>query len=64
MSDHDGALLRHVGDAGLYPETRFAVEAVAEAGDARLRLLSGERRGEVVSLDAVATAHVFVTDIA
>ena len=64
VSDHDPELLRHVGAAGLYPATQFAVEAVAENGDATLRLLSGDREGEIVHLRAIATAHVFISDIA
>lgn len=64
VSDHDAELLRHVGAAGLYPSTRFRVEAVDDDGEATLILLSGDREGETVRLRAAATAHVFVTDIA
>ncbi|MEO0559009.1 MAG: metal-dependent transcriptional regulator [Bacteroidota bacterium] len=63
VSDHDPELLRHVGAAGLYPATRFEVESIADGGEATLTLLSGDREGETVHLNAVATAHVFVTDI-
>ena len=64
VADHDSRLLRHIGAAGLYPSTRFAVDAVTDGGDLRLRLLSGDRRGDAVTLDAAASAHVFVSDIA
>lgn len=63
VSDHDSELLRHVGAAGLYPTTQFSVEALTDEGEATLRLLSGDREGETVLLQATATAHVFVSDI-
>lgn len=63
VSDHDSELLRHVGSVGLYPATRFTVEALADEGEATVRLLSGDRAGEAVHLRVAATAHIFVTDI-
>ena len=64
VSDHDAGLLRHVGAVGLYPGTRFAVDAVAPDGAIAVRLLSGERAGERVTLRSDAAAFLSVSDIA
>ena len=63
VADHDPALLRAVGAAGLYPGTRFRL---AEAGDdaLALALLSGDRAGETVSLAADAAPFLFLDDLA
>jgi DtxR family Mn-dependent transcriptional regulator len=63
VSDHDADLLRRVGRCGLYPGTRFEVLRVAADGAMTLRLLSGARADETVSLDADAAAFLFA-DIA
>ncbi len=64
VSDHDPALLRTVGAAGLYPGTRFRLATVADDGDVTLALLSGDRTGETVALGAEATAFLFLDDVA
>lgn len=64
VSDHDGALLRTVGAAGLYPGTRFRLDATSEDGAVTIHLLSGDRAGETVSLGADAPPYLFLDDIA
>lgn len=63
VSDHDAALLRRVGAAGLYPGTRFALEASADDGAVTVRLLSGPRADETVRLDAGAPPYLFLDDV-
>lgn len=63
VSDHDGALLRAVGAAGLYPGVRFRLDAVAEDGAVTVRLLSGDRTGETARLGAEAAPFLFLDDI-
>ena len=63
VSDHDPGLLRAVGAAGLYPGVRFRLAGPAASGDLRADLLSGERQGESVSLDARAAPFLFLDDI-
>ena len=59
VSDHDPALLRAVGAAGLYPGTAFTlVSAPPEADAFTLRLASGE----TPALAPEAAAYVFVSD--
>ncbi|WP_412060232.1 metal-dependent transcriptional regulator [Rubrivirga sp. IMCC45206] len=62
VSDHDPALLRAVGAAGLYPGTRFRLDAVADDGTATAHLLSGDRAGETVTLTPDATPFLFLDD--
>lgn len=62
VSDHDAGLLRRVGAAGLYPGTRFQLAAADDEGTLTLRLLSGDRAGETVTLDAVAGSFLFLDD--
>ena len=64
VSDHDADLLRHVAAVGLYPGTRFAVEAVAVDGGVAVRLLSGDRAGDRTVLRPNAAAFLSVTDVA
>jgi DtxR family Mn-dependent transcriptional regulator len=63
VSDHDPAVLRAVGAAGLYPGTRFRVLDVEDDGAVRVSLLSGERAGETVSLGPNAPPFLFVDDV-
>ena len=63
VSDHDPALLRAVGAAGLFPGVRFRLAAVTASGAVLAELLSGDRAGETVGLDADATAFLFLDDI-
>ena len=63
VSDHNADLLRHVGAVGLYPGTRFAVEAVAADGSVSVHLLSGERTGARAVLRASAAAFLTVSDV-
>ena len=64
VADHDPAVLRAVGAAGLYPGTRFRLADVADDGAVTVRLLSGGRQGESARLDAEATAFLFLDDVA
>ena len=63
VSDHDADLLRHVAAVGLYPGTRFTVDAVAPDGAVAVRLLSGERAGERTALRPDAAAFLSVSDV-
>ena len=63
VSDHDAALLRAVGAAGLYPGTRFRLTALADDGAVTLDLLSGARAGETVSLGPEAPPFLFLDDL-
>ena len=63
VSDHDAGLLRRVGAAGLYPGTRFLLRAADDEGAMTLRLLSGDRAGETVSLDPSDPPFLFLDDI-
>ncbi|MDT7856258.1 metal-dependent transcriptional regulator [Rubrivirga sp. S365] len=63
VSDHDADLLRAVGGAGLYPGTRFRLDAVGDDGAVVLHLLSGDRAGETVSLGAAAPPFLFLDDV-
>ena len=63
VSDHDGALLRAVGAAGLYPGVRFRLADVADDGAVTVRLLSGDRAGDTARLDAEAAPFLFLDDI-
>ena len=60
VADDDPAVLRAVGAAGLYPGTRFRLDAVGDDGTAALTLLSGERAGESVALGPDATPFLFL----
>jgi len=62
VSDHDPALLREIGAAGLYPGTRFRLSSVTDDGDATVTLLSGDRAGATVALGADAAAFVFLDE--
>ena len=65
VSDHDAAVLRAVGAAGLYPGTRFRVLAADDDdGAVTLRLLSGDRAGETVRLGPEATPFLFLDSAA
>ncbi len=64
VSDHDGALLRAVGAAGLFPGVRFRLAEVADDGTVTADLLSGDRAGDSVRLDAEAAPFLFLDDIA
>ena len=64
VSDHDPAVLRTVGDAGLYPGVRFRLAAVTPAGAVLAELLTGDRAGETVGLDPDVTPFLFLDDIA
>lgn len=59
VSDHDGDILRRIGSAGLYPGTRFEVVSADSEGTVSVKLLSGDRADETVSLDADASAFLF-----
>ncbi|HEX8386359.1 MAG TPA: metal-dependent transcriptional regulator [Rubricoccaceae bacterium] len=63
VSDHDAGLLRHVGEAGLYPGTRFAVTAVGTDGSVSVYVLSGERKGKRTTLRPDAAAFLAVSDV-
>ena len=63
VSDHDGALLRAVGAAGLYPGVRFRLADVADDGAVTVRLLSGDRAGDTARLGAEAAPFLFLDDI-
>ena len=63
VSDHDAALLREVGAAGLFPGVRFELVAEADDGAVTVRLLSGEHAGETARLGAEAPASLFLDDI-
>ncbi|PAP80784.1 hypothetical protein B1759_05275 [Rubrivirga sp. SAORIC476] len=63
VSDHDGALLRAVGAAGLYPGVRFQLADVADDGAVTVRLLSGDRAGDTARLGAEAAPFLFLDDI-
>ena len=63
VSDHDPALLRAVGAAGLFPGVRFRLAAVTAGGALLAELLSGDRAGETVGLDADATPFLFLDDV-
>lgn len=63
VSDHDAALLRHIGEAGLYPGTRFAVTAVASDGAVSVYVLSGEQKGKRAALRPDAAAFLSVSDV-
>ena len=63
VSDHDGALLRAVGAAGLYPGVRFRLADLADDGAVTVRLLSGDRAGDTARLDAEAAPFLFLDDI-
>ena len=64
VSDGDPDLLRAVGAAGLYPGTRFRLEALDDDGAASVTLLSGDRAGEPVALGPDATPFLFLDEIA
>ena len=63
VSDHDGALLRAVGAAGLYPGVRFRLADLADDGAVTVRLLSGDRAGDTARLGAEAAPFLFLDDI-
>ena len=63
VSDHDPALLRAVGAAGLYPGTRFRLAAVTAGGSVLAEILSGDRSGETVGLDPDAAPFLFLDDV-
>ncbi|MGB3543767.1 metal-dependent transcriptional regulator [Rubrivirga sp.] len=63
VSDHDNALLREVGDAGLYPGTRFRLEAVSDDGAATIHVLSGDLEGDTVSLSPGTPPFLFLDDV-
>ncbi len=63
VSDHDPALLRAVGAAGLFPGVRFRLAAVTAGGSVLVELLSGDRAGETVGLDPESTPSLFLDDI-
>ena len=63
VSDHDPALLRAVGAAGLFPGVRFRLAAVTASGAVLVELLSGDRAGETVGLDPDATPFLFLDDV-
>ena len=63
VSDHDDALLRAVGAAGLYPGVRFRLADVADDGAVTVRLLSGDRAGDTARLGAEAAPFLFLDDI-
>ena len=63
VADHDPAVLRAVGDAGLYPGVRFRLAAVTPAGAALAELVSGDRAGETVGLDPDVTPFLFLDDV-
>ncbi|WP_420455253.1 metal-dependent transcriptional regulator [Rubrivirga sp.] len=63
VSDHDGALLRAVGAAGLFPGVRFRLAEVADDGAATVRLLTGDRAGDTATLAAEATPFLFLEDL-
>ncbi|WP_412070519.1 metal-dependent transcriptional regulator [Rubrivirga sp. IMCC43871] len=60
VSDHDAALLRAVGAAGLYPGVRFRLDAVADDGTATAHLLSGDRAGDVSAVAPFTTSFIFL----
>ncbi|HEX9950564.1 MAG TPA: metal-dependent transcriptional regulator [Rubricoccaceae bacterium] len=63
VSDHDGALLRHVGALGLYPGT--AVEILTPSGpDGGALVLRRLADGTECHIDEPAAAHIFVRDLA
>ena len=64
VSDHDGALLRAVADAGLFPGVRFRLDATDDDGAVTVRLLSGDRAGETTALGAEAPPFLFLDDVA
>ena len=64
VSDHDADILRAVGGAGLYPGTRFRLDALADDGAVTVHLLSGDRAGETVSLGPAAPPFLFLDDVA
>ncbi len=57
VSDHDPGLLRHLGEAGLYPAT--SIRVVARAGG-EMTVCAGDRQYVVSDADA---AHMFVRDV-
>ncbi len=63
VSDRDADVLRQVGAAGLYPNTRFRLLDADDTGALTLRLLSGERADETVSLGPAAPPFLFLDDI-
>ena len=63
MSDHDGAVLREVGAAGLFPGTPFRLDAASDDGAVTVSLLSGDRAGETVSLGPEAPPFLFLDDV-
>lgn len=63
VSDHDGALLRAVGAAGLFPGVRFRLDAVDDDGAVTVHLLSGDRAGETARLGADAPPFLFLDDV-
>ncbi len=63
VSDHDAALLRAVGAAGLFPGVRFRLAEVADDGAVTVRLLSGDRAGDTATLAADAAPFLFLDDI-
>ncbi|MEM0962672.1 MAG: metal-dependent transcriptional regulator [Bacteroidota bacterium] len=63
VSDHDAALLRDIGAAGLYPGTRFRLDASTDEGGVEVCLLSGERTGDRVVLGPDASPYLFLDDI-
>ena len=63
VSDHDGALLRAVGAAGLYPGVRFRLDDVADDGAVTVRLLTGDRAGDTARLGAEAAPFLFLDDV-
>lgn len=64
VSDHDAALLRAIGAAGLFPGVRFRLASVGDDGSVAVRLLSGDRAGDTARLGADVPPFLFLEDIA
>ena len=63
VSDHDPAMLRAVGAAGLFPGVRFRLAAVTAGGALLAEVLSGDRAGDSVGLDADVAPFLFLDDV-
>ena len=61
VADHDPAVLRAVGAAGLFPGVRFRLDALVD-GAATVTVLSGDRRGETATLGPETTPFLFIDD--
>ncbi|HYE95634.1 MAG TPA: metal-dependent transcriptional regulator [Rubricoccaceae bacterium] len=65
VSDHDPALLRYIGDLGLYPGTAFEILAGPpySEGPVTVRLLDGPQRRKEHAVGHRAAAHIFVKGV-